>query len=296
MIIILSKVRVIFFDIDTYEKNSGKEDIVYIIGHKRPDADSVFSSYLLANVLGSLGINAKYAIREKNYDVLESEQKLVHDYLQYEPVIVSDDNKFILVDHNNLEGLSADNVIGCIDHHIITGEVSNLIEVEYTSTGLLIYDLFKKIHQFSDEEKILIGLTVLTDSEYLCSSRFTDQDRALYDELEIDLDVPTLQKKYFQITNFDGDITKIVNSNYKEYNYNGENIKRTMIYSYNKEFELYFNQYHEYAIKNGLLLIWANYEDKKTYIVYGDKEITLDYILTSTNLILKMLLEKQKVM
>ena len=272
-----------------------KEDIVYVIGHKHPDADSVFSSYVLVNVLTSLGIKCNYAIMDKDYEVLESEQKLVHDFIEYEPVVVDTNHKFILVDHNNLEGLSKENIIGCIDHHIITGEVDDLIEIEYTSTGLLIYDLFKELHQFSDKDKTLIGLTVLTDSDYLCSTRFTELDKKIYEGLNIDLDVSSLQKEYFQITNFDGVIDDIVRCNYKEYNYQGELIRRTMIYSYDREYDMYYDKYVEYANSHNMLLIWANYESKKTYIVYNGEETVLDYILTSTNLVLKKLFDKQKV-
>ena len=96
-------------------------------------------------------------------------------------------NFFVLVDHNNLEGLSSENVLGAIDHHIITGEVYDTLEIEYASTCLLIYDLFKDEYEFSDEEKELIALSVLADTDYLCSSRFTEEDKKLFNELNFKL-------------------------------------------------------------------------------------------------------------
>jgi len=268
-----------------------KEDTIYVLGHKRPDADSIFSSYLLTNILNNLGINAKMSILENEYDLIDSDKELILDNLKIKPEIIKNPNqeKFILVDHNNLEGLPSNNVIGAIDHHIISGEIYDTLEIEYASTGLLIYDLFKDTYEFNEEEKKLIALTVLSDTEYLTSKRFTEEDKILYDSLNLNLDVNYYQKKYFKITDFSKDINDNIYSNYKEYNIDNLKISRTMLSSYNKEFNKYFSIYQEYANINNLLLIWCNYEDLKTYIVYNNNLITLDYILTSTNLIIKKL-------
>ena len=265
-------------------------DEVYVIGHSNPDVDSVFSSYLLSKVLRFLGVNAKFAFLE-GYKVAPNDEKIIRDFLKEEPVIVKDDKCFVLVDHNNLEGLKKENVYGAIDHHIITGEVYDTLEIEYTSTGLLIYDLFRNIYEFSEDEKKLIALTVLTDSDYLCSSRFTKEDQLLYKKLRVDFDLKKMQKKYFVTTNFKKNIEEVFKDNYKEYDRNGKHIKRTMITSYSKEFEKFFSRYTNYAKENNYLLIWCDYEKKKTFVVYEDKELKLDYINTSTNLILDLLEE-----
>ena len=64
-----------------------------------------------------------------------------------------------------------------------------------------------------------------------------------------------------------------------------------MIYSYKKEFDKYYNDF----VKNlgDRLLIWVEYESKKTYVYYDKKELQLDYVLSSTYLIMKMLEEKE---
>ncbi len=158
-----------------------KDKEVYVLGHKNPDADSIISSYILSNVLKRLGANAQFAVLSEDYNYCKSDIKLITDYVKVKPVVVDDvDNKlFVLVDHNNLEGLSKENVLGAIDHHIITGEVYDTLEIEYASTCLLIYDLFKDKYEFSDNEKELIALSVLADTDYLCSSRFTIEDKKL---------------------------------------------------------------------------------------------------------------------
>lgn len=271
--------------------NSCINQTIYVIGHRFPDADSMFASYLLSRILKSKGIESIFAILDTDYDYCETDKEVINDFLPEKPVVVKDiDNKkFVLVDHNNLEILKKDNVIGAIDHHIISGEVYNTLEIEYASTCLLIYDLFKNEYDFNDKEKLLIALSVLTDTDYLCSKRYSKDDEKLFQDLGVNLDVVSIQKKYFKINDFTIDIENNLSNNYKEYG----QIKRSMVYSYGQEYELYYKDYIE-AIKNdkNRLLIWCDFENKKTYVKYRDSEIIYNYILTSTNLILKDMKEK----
>lgn len=48
----------------TIEK-AGDED-VYILGHNNPDADAIFSSYLLAKILNKLNVKAHFSVLEEN--------------------------------------------------------------------------------------------------------------------------------------------------------------------------------------------------------------------------------------
>ena len=266
-----------------------KYDEVFVVGHRIPDADSIFSSYLLAKVLNKIGVKARFAVLDEiNYS--QSDAKLIKKYLKEEPFVLKDysDKKFILVDHNNLEGLKEENVIGAIDHHVITGEVYNTLEIEYSSTGLLIYDLFKKIYDFSDVEKELIAITVLADTEYLCSIRFTKEDKKIYSSLKMKIDEKDLQKRCFVISDFSKSVEELLKANYKEYKYNDKIIKRSMIYSYQKEYELYYDDIVN-SIDSDMLLIWVDYEKRKTYVNFNKKKLILEYVLTSTYLILEML-------
>lgn len=280
--------------LDSILERARKEEHVYILGHKNPDADSIFSSYLLSNILKSMEINAHFSILSEEYQYMEDDQALIKDYLIEEPLVINDtsDKKFILVDHNTLEGLNPENVIGAIDHHIISNEVYDTLEMEYASTGLFIYDLFRSTYSFSPKERELVALTVLTDTEYLCSTRFSKKDQEIWDILQYNGDINALKKKYFVTTDFTVSILDNLKKNYKEYNHQNLKIKRSIISSYRKEFEQYFDTYVHFILEMNepWLLIWANYEDKETTIYYNGNTIKLDYILTSTNLILKMLI------
>lgn len=273
--------------------NSKKEDIVYIIGHKNPDTDSIFSSIVLSHVLKSLGINAVPSKLDNDYEFTNSSKILISDYLEEKLVSYDNESKVILVDHNNLDGIDKDKVIGAIDHHIITYEVIDMIEIEYASTGLLIYDLFKDKYNFNDKDKMLVALTVLSDTDFLCSSRYTLEDKKLFEELDFKEDINCFQKKYFVTTDFNESISYNLKYDYKEYNRNNINIKRSMILSYTKEFNDNINDYLE-SIKDidNYLLIWLDYEEKNTHIYLNNNYIKLDYILGSTNLVLKLLDER----
>lgn len=282
--------------LDNIIKNcKGKE--VFVLGHKNPDADSIISSYILSRILKRLGANAHFAVLSEQYEYCKSDIKLVNNFIKEEPVIVDDINNklFVLVDHNNLEGLSTNNVIGAIDHHIMTGEVYDTLEIEYASTGLLIYDLFKNMYEFTAEEKELIGLSVLADTDYLCSSRFTEEDKKLFLELDFKLDVEKLQKEYFLVNDMSLSIMDNLMINYKEYIKDIGRIRRSLIYTYTEEYENNFNKYVEYLNNSddNWLLIWCDFEGKNTYAWFMGETYELGYLVTSTNLVFKYLEDKR---
>ncbi len=142
---------------------------LYVIGHNNIDSDSFFSSYLLSKILQSFGINAKQCILE-DYQILEDDRGEIETFKKEDPIVLPKeeikDKTFILVDHNDPDQslkMNA-NIVLSIDHHIVTNKVKNCYSIEYTSTGLYLYDLFKEIYSFSQEEKDIIALTVITDS------------------------------------------------------------------------------------------------------------------------------------
>lgn len=279
-----------------------KYNCVYIVGHQNPDADSLFSSYILSNILKAMNINSKTAILKEKSQYSRSDVLLIKNFLPIEPILLDEkeltiDDKFILVDHNTLAPLKKAQVIGAIDHHILTNEIYDTLEIEYASTGLLIYDLFKDTYQFNEQEKLLIALTCLADTEYLKSSRYKEEDRLLYEALKVNIDLKEYQQKYFTINDFSLSIEDNIKSNYKEYNIENHLIKRYLIYSFKQEHDLYFDEYLNYIKRRDDetdLLLWCDFETNKTYYYFKGYLNTLDFILTSTNLIYKKLKEENR--
>ena len=141
---------------------------------------------------------------------------------------------------------------------------------------------------------MLIALTVLTDTEYLTSLRFTEEDKKLFEELKVNLDIETLKKKYFKTTNFTNKINDNLHEDYKEYDYNNHKINRSLIKSYSSDKDKYYEEYTS-SMKNNIinLLIWCDYEKLVTYLNYNGVNLIYPSFTTSTYLILDYL-EKQK--
>lgn len=280
---------------DIIKKLKGKE--VYVIGHKNPDADAIFSSFLLNKIFNKLKIKSNFCILDNEYNYDEADKKLIAKYLETEPIIVKDvtNKNFILVDHNDpIQSVENAVVLASFDHHKISKKVYDTIEMEYASTGLLIYDLFKDIYKFTKKEKTLIALTVLTDTSYLTSARFSELDKALYEELNVNLNASKIQKDYFVTTDFTKDIKTNILSNYKTYELDNTRLNRTIISSLDNINLAFYKEYIK-NMKGTWLLIWNNYSNNTTYIYLNvkDYEYIFNKIITSTNLLIKYLEENK---
>lgn len=270
-----------------------KNDEIYIIGHNSIDCDSMFSSYVLSRILNKLGYNTKFTILD-DYLYSENDIDIINNYLKEKPIILKRENiknkKFILVDHNDLnQSIIVNNAVLAIDHHIDTKQIKNCYSIEYTSALLYIYDLFKNIYKFNNYEKDLIAISVITDSEYLTSSRFKNSDKKLYEELNTSINVDEFRNKYFKTTDFNKSIDENIKSNHKLYNIEDVVIDRVIIKAYSKDIK-YVDSYLEKLNKKYLnyILIWIEYDSKKTNVYHNNELIkTYDYVLTSSVLIIK---------
>lgn len=273
-------------------------DHIYIIGHNNVDADSYFSSYILSRILRSFDINADFVILD-NYMISEENKELINDYLNEKPVVIkrseTENKNFILVDHNDIDqSLKTDkcNILFSIDHHMDTNKVK-CYTGEYTSTLLYIFDLFKDIYDFSKKEKELIALSVMTDSEYLTSTRFKESDKKLYEELNIDIDYKKVRDKYFKTTDFNLDIKFNITNNHKPYNIENRNIDRVILKGYSKDrhnIPKYLEEVNKIYSNN--FVIWNEYDTLRTEVYYKGKLVKeYNYILTSSVLILKELIK-----
>ncbi len=275
-------------------------DELYIIGHDKIDTDSYFSSYLLYKVLSNFIVNVHFCMLD-DYTILEEDRKLIEDYTIEEPLILkrrSLKNKtFILVDHNDPSqslGNKDYNIVLSIDHHIETNRVKNTYSIEYTSTGLFIYDLFKDIYTFSDELKDIIAITVMADSCYLTTSRFKSSDEVLYKELNSPLDVNAMRKKYFKTIDFNLDMDYNITNSHKVYHVEDKEINRVIIKCYNEDMK-YIDSYIKRAceIYRNNLFILNNFDELTTNVyINGELIKTYNKIITSSMLITKDLIHE----
>ena len=67
--------------------NLDRSKKILVIGHKKPDTDTIFSSYLMSKVLQSLGYDALYAVLDGE-KISEDCTKQVLDNFDYSPFIL----------------------------------------------------------------------------------------------------------------------------------------------------------------------------------------------------------------
>ena len=263
---------------------------IYVIGHSHPDFDSVASSLILTKILCSIGIDAVFAVRDTDF----IDNNLINDYIKDDFEVVKDynDKYFFLVDHNNLNGINKNQVVGCIDHHMITGEVDDIIEIEYASCALLIYDLFDKKYNFDNEDQIIIGCSVLSDTEYLTSCRFNRISKDVFYKLDFYEDIDKFKHNYLEVCDFNLPIATNLERYSKVYDIDGMKVKRSLIYSYSDDYEKYYHSY-VYELKNNNidLLIWCDYDSHTTYVDYNGNSFVYPIFTTSTNMVIKYLKE-----
>lgn len=280
-----------------------KYDHIYIIGHKNPDADTLISSYLLANVLKSFHIKAEAAILNDGYKTIDEEKDIVKAFFDLQPIILNKDEtkdlNFILVDHNlKNSSITHGNVLGCIDHHFypFNDIPVNYLIGDYASTAEYIYELYKHLYEFSEAEKKLISLTIITDTKFLRTSRYKESDALILKELNTNFDIDELRQEYFRVSNFDLPIADNFNLKHKLYTKDKFVIHTTYLNAFKAHYH-YLDSYLKYMElqPENWVLIWYEYDTSKTYVHVKINGITsylvYNFIASRANDIIKDILK-----
>ena len=196
--------------------NLDRSKKILVIGHKKPDTDTIFSSYLMSKVLQSLGYDALYAVLDGE-KISEDCIKQVMDNFDYSPFILDKKDiskyNYFLTDHNDVNQSIGDAslVLGAIDHHPDAGMVK-VIVTSYVSTCLAIYDMCSSFYDFSDYEKNLVYIASMDDSTYGLNARYKDSDKSLIKKMGFDETFDGMLEKYFIATDM-SDKLKAYNEN-----------------------------------------------------------------------------------
>jgi len=131
--------------LDTMINDCFNKDVVLLTSDLN-SFDSIFSSNLLLRIFNKLGIKCMLISRDDfSFEI--------------------DPNKYyFLINHNKLNGIPKEMVVGCIDNHELTGEFDNVISINYSSFSLVIYYLFNDKYDFSKEEKELILKSIIQNT------------------------------------------------------------------------------------------------------------------------------------
>lgn len=212
----------------------------YIIGHIKPDLDSVVAAISFAEYIKIKGFsNPTPAIIDK----LNPETKFVFDKFEIPTpalITVDDiqaDDKVVLVDHNEadqrLTGLNPDQIVAIFDHHKVNLNLPNPISIcvmPFGSSNTICWQLFKESNISIPTSLSQIMLcAILSDTVGLKSSTTTETDRKAVEDLVKTaniLSVDNLTLEIFMAKSNLSTLTdeQIVLNDYKIFDFSGKKI------------------------------------------------------------------------
>ncbi|MBE6895126.1 MAG: hypothetical protein E7483_05965 [Ruminococcaceae bacterium] len=258
-------------------------DIIYITGHRNPDADSLVSAKIMQDILIDNGIDARWVVWQGD-KVDPSSVLLLENIMDKKPLILADSDikgkKFLLVDHNDvLQSIGDKNLaIAAIDHHSPSGQIENLYFSDHCCTALYIYMMFCDSYDFSDTQKQQIFRAFLGDSVFGRSSRYkTDKDGAAVRKLGYSNDYDEYFKKYFIPTDLTDYKTAFAENGVKSYKYSWAEMKSGYIEAMDTallaEYKSFVADY-----SGNFLGIWLDYSVPKTYAFFKYSGKLYEYV------------------
>jgi manganese-dependent inorganic pyrophosphatase len=211
--------------------------MIYVIGHKSPDSDSVCSAIAVSNLKKQLGFECEARVAgeinaESNF-ILKKFGVDVPDILDG-----AEDEDIILVDHSDLsqsvDGMDKARIVGIVDHHKL-GDVETSVPVEVLIRPLgccctIVKGLFE--YYKKDISKDIAGLmlcAILSDTVIFRSPTTTDEDKQAVEELAKIAgveDVEALGMEMFRVkSDVEGVSAKdLVMKDYKDFEMGGKRI------------------------------------------------------------------------
>ncbi len=212
----------------------------YIIGHLKPDLDSVVAAISFAEYckLNNVGNPTPAIIDEPN-----NETKFVFEKFnlplpnKISLADIAPEDKIILVDHNEadqrLVGLNPDQIVGIFDHHKVNINFSSPIEIcvmPFGSSNTVAWQLFSEIkYQISSDLAKLMLSAVLSDTVGLKSSTTTEKDQLAASDLQRISGILDLENLTLEIFMAKSDLSKlsdeqIVLNDYKIFDFGGQKV------------------------------------------------------------------------
>jgi len=204
---------------------------VYVIGHKRPDVDSIVSAIAYAEYKRMRGWDA---VASRAGDV-DPETNYVLERFGFEAPLLLNEARgraLILVDHNEVaqavEGLEEAEVLEIVDHHRLGGLVTAepiFVHIEPTgSTSTIIADWYLRGGvKLSEEIAAILLCGIISDTIVLRAPTCTEKDRCMARKLaELSgLDIGELGKEMLELKSLKGERSprEVILSDFKEYTF-----------------------------------------------------------------------------
>ena len=224
--------------------NGRSNHIIYVIGHKSPDSDTVGSAMAYASLLNAMGIPAEGAAA----GMVNNETKYALGVFGIDaPSVVynAKGKRFFLVDHSSfsqaVNGMKEAEITGIIDHHdagdITEVNVGRSIIERTGATASLVFGCYKEYGaDIPRDIARLLVMSILSDTRNM-KINVTETDRTAYDALlkiaEIE-DVNALYQGMSEAAASYGDMTdeEIFRSDCKEYEAGGRRFCVASVYAF----------------------------------------------------------------
>lgn len=215
----------------------------YVIGHLKPDTDSVVAAMALAELYRQ---NPQFGYSDVEAVLtapINGETAfLLEKFGQSAPRVISaadlaSDDQVVLVDHNEadqrLEGLNPNQIVEIVDHHKVKLDLAQPIFMTFKTWGssnTIVYYLMKK-HAVSPDKKLaaLMLSAILSDTVGFKSATCTDKDIKFAKELATIAGISDLDALTLEIFKAKSDLSALscsdmVKNDYKILDLNGKKV------------------------------------------------------------------------
>lgn len=207
------------------------ENVTYVVGHKYPDQDAIFSAIAYAELMRKIGYN----VEARRAGDLNAATKFIAEKFEIElpeELLDASETQLILVDHNDypqsVNGAKNAKILQIIDHHSI-GDVSEnnrAFEKIFPmgSTCTIVYTSYRELGVEISKKMAKVMLAgIVSDTQMLTKVTTTAMDSIAYNELlkiaevsdsiqDIYSEMRLTQKNYAGMTDLE-----IFNSDPKDY-------------------------------------------------------------------------------
>lgn len=214
--------------------------LIYVVGHKNPDNDSIMAAYTWANLKNMMDPDNEYIPVRLGPLPAEAEMIFAEYGIEDVPALidhVEEGDKVYLVDHNELgqavDGIEKAEVVGVVDHHRIADlqtagpiEFLNMPVGSTTSVITMLYGIYGI--DIQDDIAACLLSALLTDTVIMKSPTCTFVDEERVDMLSKQLGVDPVEfgMKIFKSRGGDDDVTveEICSRDSKEFNFAGRKV------------------------------------------------------------------------
>lgn len=201
--------------------------MLYVIGHKAPDTDSICSAIAYADFLRKKGLEAEPARAGE----INPETKFVLEKFNADPPKLlenADGKKLVLVDHNEKEQMieGEPEIVEVLDHHKINFHYSQPIEFQTKPLGstatIIALKFFEEGIEPSLKIKGLLLSAILSDTVIFRSPTTTEKDREIAQRLneELKFDLENLGKEIKKAgMDLDRPAKNLILRDFKEYTF-----------------------------------------------------------------------------